>query len=223
MNLISTFCFLSTFTLLPSLGCGAKSTTSISAGHFHTCALEQRQGVDVSGALRCWGQNKFGQASPPAGIFQQVSSGLVFSCAIGLDTKIQCWGQIGGAPSHRGFKQVSAGKSHACALENNGRIHCWGRKDHGETDAPDKQYSQVSCGTSDTCAIRFDGTVDCWGKYYGPDEMSPPKEKFKEISLGSKHRACGITTKGDIKCWGSLDGSDLGEIQEGELKMYSIL
>ena len=200
---------------------GAKygSTVAISSGSYHTCALEQRQGVETNGALRCWGQNSHGQASPPPGIFKQVSSGAFLSCAISVDSKVKCWGQIVGTPAHRGFRQVSAGKSHACGLTASGRVECWGRNDHGESDAPRHQYDQVSCGNSNTCGLRLDGSVDCWGKFYGLGNAIVPKDKFKQISVGPKHKVCGITKLGDVKCWGSslvpLDET-LGGDKDGE-------
>jgi alpha-tubulin suppressor-like RCC1 family protein len=216
MKFITTFSIISVLALPLAFGRSTKSALSISSGHYHTCALEQRQGVEVSGALRCWGQDSLGQASPPPGIFKQVSSGSLLSCAIGLNSKVKCWGQIGGTPSNQGFSQISAGKSHACGLTTTGRIECWGRGDNGETNATQEQYTQVSCGSSNTCGLRLDGFVDCWGKFYGVGETVPPKNKFKQISVGSKQRACGITMHGDVECWGPSERTDLRGTREGE-------
>lgn len=200
---------------------------ALSAGYYHTCAIEYRQGVEVGGGLRCWGQNTHGQTSPPPGVFTQVSSGHLFSCAISIDSKVKCWGDIRGTPndensSNERFKSVSSGKAHACALTLSGKIRCWGRNTFGETNpssslplatAAKEQrrslhqtssssgvYIQVSCGDSLTCGLLQNGQIQCWGKRYNREEIIG--ERFSQIHTGKKYRICGITeSSGDIHCW----------------------
>lgn len=47
--------------------------TELSAGASHTCM------INTCGQVQCWGRNDFGQASPPAGSFTQVTAGQVFT------------------------------------------------------------------------------------------------------------------------------------------------
>jgi len=216
MKIVALFALLSVAVQLVNCH-DLKLALSISPGYYHTCALERRQGVEVGGALRCWGQDSQGQSSPPPGIFKQVSSGDLFSCAIGIDSKVKCWGKIRGTPDHRGFTQVSSGKAHACGLTANGKIECWGKNDHGESKAPDHLYSQVNCGHTNTCGLRLDGSVECWGKVYGK-EMSPTTSKFTQIDVGMKQRACGITVGGDVKCWESSKTNNECELKEGKYR-----
>jgi hypothetical protein len=115
----------------------------VSAGYFHTCALENRPGVEIGGGIKCWGDNRKGQTSSPPGIHKQISCGKFFSCAITADNKISCWGDMKDELPDGKFTQVSAGQSHACALEKNGRIQCWGRNDYGESDPPPHHFTQV--------------------------------------------------------------------------------
>ena len=42
--------------------------------------------------MHCWGENDFGQSSPPAGRFLQISVGHRHSCAVGNDWQPVCWG-----------------------------------------------------------------------------------------------------------------------------------
>lgn len=127
----------------------------MSTGYFHTCAIERRAGVDIGGPLRCWGQNDRGQASPPPGIFVQVSSGHLFSCAVGLDEKVQCWGENTEVPKGY-FTQVSTGQSHVCGLLKNRSLRCWGRNDYGESDpTPTGPFVQVSKRRLHICVLRF--------------------------------------------------------------------
>ena len=43
----------------------------VSAGGLHTCALR------LDGAAICWGGDSYGQSTPPAGVFTQISAGSV--------------------------------------------------------------------------------------------------------------------------------------------------
>jgi N-acetylneuraminic acid mutarotase len=52
----------------------------------HMCAIA------FDRSLACWGQNDFGQASPPAGQFIQVSEGGWHSCGVKTDHSVVCWG-----------------------------------------------------------------------------------------------------------------------------------
>ena len=61
---------------------------SVSAGYFHTCAIEARPGQDFGGTLKCWGDDAHGQASPPEGTFVQVSAGFYHTCAVGIDEQV---------------------------------------------------------------------------------------------------------------------------------------
>ena len=57
----------------------------ISAGGNHSCGLKS------DGTLACWGGDRSGQASPPAGTFSQVSAGGWHNCALKTDSTLACW------------------------------------------------------------------------------------------------------------------------------------
>jgi hypothetical protein len=44
--------------------------------------------------VACWGANETGQASPPAGKFQQVAAGELHSCGLRADATVTCWGAV---------------------------------------------------------------------------------------------------------------------------------
>ncbi|MEE2830252.1 MAG: hypothetical protein VX498_13775 [Myxococcota bacterium] len=65
--------------------------STVSAGHAHSCAVEQG-----SGAVRCWGRDSEGQVSGvPNGQFVDVAAGWNHSCGIRPSGAVVCWGCLG--------------------------------------------------------------------------------------------------------------------------------
>lgn len=182
---------------------GELDGTVVSAGFHHTCALESRPSVDFGGALRCWGFDEMGQASPPHGHFIQVSSGHLFSCAIAIDETVTCWGQ--GPPSPKGlFLQISCGEFHACGLTKESEIKCWGGHSPVALAAPPGKFVQVSAGKDFSCALGANGLVACWGEGRRGCTKPPTDVQFRQVSASmfSSH-ACGVLYEsGDVVCWG---------------------
>lgn len=79
----------------------------ISAGHFHTCAIESKPGLDFGGPIKCWGSNSRYQSSPPVGLFAQVSCGHLHTCAVAVNQSVACWGDMTNTPTKGLFTQVS--------------------------------------------------------------------------------------------------------------------
>jgi alpha-tubulin suppressor-like RCC1 family protein len=61
----------------------------VRAGGFHTC------GIRTNGNLACWGQNGFGQATPPGGAFTELSAGGRHTCGMRANGSAACWGDNG--------------------------------------------------------------------------------------------------------------------------------
>jgi hypothetical protein len=124
---------------------------AIAAGGGHTCA---RVG---DGEVTCWGSNVTGALGDdtaldsvmpvrPVGLppgIRQVRAGWAFTCAVGLDGGVRCWGQnqsgqLGdGTLLHRAApvnvtgledtaEDVAAGMTSGCAVLRDGRVACWG-------------------------------------------------------------------------------------------------
>lgn len=133
--------------------------TQVSAGGFHTC------GIGTDKFIYCWGLNESGQlgvtlasgvqsTSIPQRIgssvtFKQVSVGYRYSCGLGEDNAVYCWGnneelQLGrgafspttvnatptriaaGQAGTASFTRISAGYRSACAIASDNRTYCWG-------------------------------------------------------------------------------------------------
>ena len=126
---------------------------AISAGPNFACA------VLVSGALKCWGGNGYGQlgAGPGAPLWSPVPLNVAT-----LSAEV---------------KAVSNAWGRSCALLTGGRLKCWGYNSHGEFGNGSLQSSYtpvsvaalpsaavaVSAGGSHTCALTDTGAAFCWG------------------------------------------------------------
>lgn len=81
----------------------------------------------------CWGDNYWGESSPPSGGYLQVSA----------------------SDSNTGH--------HVCALRTDSTLVCWGRNDQGQATPPAGKFAQVHAGDTFTCAIDDSGREWCWG------------------------------------------------------------
>ena len=116
--------------------------------------------------MECWGNNQFGQSSPPAGTYTAVSAGGWHTCALTTEGTIQCWGDSTSgqsSPPAGTYTAVSAGGWHTCALTTEGTIQCWGDDTSGQSSPPAGTYTAVSAGYGHSCGLRTDGSIDCWG------------------------------------------------------------
>lgn len=183
--------------------------SSVSAGWGHTCAS------DSSGAAGCWGYDEYGQASPPAGNFTQVSAGgYQHSCAISDSGELLCWGgdSYGAlSPPAGSFTQISVGLYHGCVINGSGELLCWGWDEHGQASPTAGNAVEVSAGMAHSCAIDSAGALVCWGAGTTdsncdyPDwdcgQASPPAGNFTAVATGVLH-SCAIDSAGALQCWG---------------------
>jgi alpha-tubulin suppressor-like RCC1 family protein len=173
---------------------GSSYAVTLSEGDNHICALL------ASAAVKCWGQNDYGQL----GINGTANYGA--SAELGANwTAINLNGRTAVA--------VSAGAFHTCAILDTGAVTCWGLNDKGQLGYGDttnrtsadlgsalttvnlgtgRTATAIAAGGAFTCAILDNGTLKCWGynesaqlglgdkidRYYEPTRLSA-------ISLGT--------------------------------------
>ena len=197
------------------VGLGNGTATQVSAGSSHTCA------VTTQGAVKCWGDDDFGQIGNGATTGNQTSPVPVEGLSSGV-------------------AQVSAGNYHTCALTTLGAVKCWGYDGSGQigngatitttqtspvpVDGLSSGVAQVSAGGNHTCALTTQGAVKCWGANYdgqigdggaNVDQTSPlpvpglGNGTATQVSAGSGH-TCAVTTQGAVKCWGNDDYGQIG-------------
>jgi alpha-tubulin suppressor-like RCC1 family protein len=48
--------------------------------------------LSADGKVTCWGDNSFGQTTPPNQTFAQLSAGDLHTCALSVGGQLWCWG-----------------------------------------------------------------------------------------------------------------------------------
>ena len=164
--------------------------------------------VLTTGAVKCWGQNTYGQLGDGAVANRSVPT------------------QVAGLTS--GVIQVAVGVRHACALFTSGAVKCWGNNVAGQLGdgtttgrAAPTQVSglnagvvQITAGNSHTCAKLSTGALVCWGQNaYGqlgdgtsttrttPTAVPGLTSLVTQVSAGDYH-TCAVLDTGSATCWG---------------------
>ncbi len=208
------------------VGLPSGGVSAISAGSYHTCALED------AGAW-CWGNNSYGQLG------DGTTTGPD-ACWLGLACSTTPLA-VSGLGS--GVSAISAGGDHTCALKDGG-VWCWGANDNGALGNGSDTGPQfcwglprchatpvavpgmtsgvtaISAGTTYTCALK-DGGVWCWG---GNDsgELGDGTTTPRYLPVAVAGMASGVTAittswgstcavkNGGAWCWGSNSSGRLG-------------
>ncbi len=187
-------------------------------------------GGQVCGAgepgVACWGRNDAGQSgiepssdggwAAPAWHSlptraSAVAAGLVHTCALLSDGRIECWGanfagQLGtGGLQDRAspaavlgdsrFASLSSLGRHTCALTRDGTLYCWG----DDTDG------QLGLGRPVAACQVDESRFYCSDR---PERVAPPA-RWREVAAGGSH-SCGIEENGGLSCWGSDRYGQLG-------------
>lgn len=180
----------------------AVALKAINAGAQHACAVLE------DGALKCWGDNQYGQATPPAGAFKAVGASRAnvpqghpgHSCALRDDNTLACWGDNAkgqATPPEGTFKALAVGVQDACAIKADGALACWGQQ---AVPPPPGLFKAVSAGGYFMCGIQSNNALACWGSSrYG--QTTPPPGSFKAVSGGFRH-ACALKSDNTLACWG---------------------
>ena len=198
---------------------GEGGVTSISAGVFHSCAIQR-------GSAQCWGtgnEGRLGNNSTVAVSSAADSSAIVVAVAVA----------VYGLQS--GVTAISAGGNHSCAVVD-ATAQCWGQGRDGQLGNTTTRNSPrpvlvsglnsgvtaISAGGFHSCAIQ-DGEAKCWGnntrgqlgngssqtRSLTPVAVDTLDGGVTAISAGVWH-SCAIHY-GFIKCWGSNSRGQLGD------------
>jgi hypothetical protein len=147
---------------------------AISLGELFSCAITK------GGALKCWGQNMFGQLG--IGSYGNAQSLPV---------------DISGLSS--GVAAVSCGGGHTCVILSSGPVKCWGYNDE----------SQVGNGcVGETCFASSLGGWDALCRK-SPTDVVGLNNGVVSVAAGGWH-TCALMADGTLKCWGWNDAGQLG-------------
>ncbi|MFI5494410.1 hypothetical protein [Actinoplanes sp. NPDC051859] len=152
-----------------------KSTIQLAVSDHVACA------VDVSGSLRCWGDDSSTIVSgTPSGTFVAVAVSDSHACAVKkTDGNVTCWGKaISGnpqsVPSGLGVvASVTVGYYHSCARKFDNSVTCWGLSDLLKQPSGMGSVTEVSASAIHTCAVKANGLPTCWGLDVG--QLTIPK------------------------------------------------
>ena len=207
--------------------------TTITAGGFFTCALDQ------NGAAYCWGNNDFGQLGTST--FSGPSDRRPAAVPVTSDET---------------FQKIAAGGAHTCATHETGldeSTYCWGRNNLGQighndqaaTVEPEEQKvlrddndlplvptAALGLGNYFSCAATgFPDRLWCWGEnrhhalgdvpqpvgddgttaYTAREVAYEPNGGVDSLSAGDDF-ACVLLGTGVVVCWG---GNDFGQVGSG--------
>lgn len=184
----------------------------ISSGGMHSCA------ITTEGALKCWGNNKFGQLGNGSTI-----DSVTPVAVIGLEHDVTA---------------VATGGFHTCAAFNED-VYCWGYNGFGQvgdgsrvnrwTPVPvvgiDNPASALATGSNHSCALMAESQViKCWGQNKNGQLGNGSKIdsggaayvegvdgiRFNSLTAGDRH-TCASTLNGNVWCWGLNTNGQLGD------------
>jgi alpha-tubulin suppressor-like RCC1 family protein len=184
---------------------------AVTAGGGHTCALTS------SGAVKCWGENEYGQLGD------------------GSNTDRSVPVPVSGLTS--GVAAIAAGGQHTCVVTRRGAVRCWGRNLAGQLgdgttrtrirptalSALAHGVAEVAAGRNHTCALMRAGRVLCWGDDgYGqlgdgkradrrlPAKVTKLSRGVVAIAAGASH-TCALMRGGHVLCTGQNAHGQLGD------------
>ena len=206
------------------------SASSIAAGSGHTCATLE------GGAVRCWGNNAFGQLGNGSSSEEPTPTPTEVS---GLSEATA----------------ITAGTAHTCVRTSEGDAECWGANDKEQLGRPLPEEQQIdetpgavtgldsfvrlAADGRQTCALMsHTGSlkVHCWGSngrgqlgsggnYKGQAIPAPIADisSIADITHGGGH-GCARLDDGTLHCWGNNEHAQLGigSTSDSETKPFEV-
>jgi alpha-tubulin suppressor-like RCC1 family protein len=198
------------FHATPQLLDATRTWIALASSYATTC------GIDSTGALYCWGFNRYGQAGNGSYGNPQITDGAYSFVPI-----MYAHATPVAPPSGQTWVSVTPGNTTTCARTNTNDVYCWGRRNLGQAgvgttiagtgdlllpskvDKPDPQgFTGVWNDITHSCAL-VGNAAYCWGQGTSggignganSNRSSPTlvsgSESFSSLSLGS-NIGCGL-------------------------------
>ncbi|KAI0497388.1 hypothetical protein KFK09_020612 [Dendrobium nobile] len=169
----------------------------LSVGVNQVCALDKNRT-----RVLCWrGDGSF--PASVAGEYRSLTSGRGFSCGIGIDNRVKCWGGRGtefqNSFGNITMQSIVAGDSHVCGIGLAGFLICKGSNSSGQLNVPSGgafEFSGLALGLNHSCVIKQpNGTVLCWGADAGGVwSYSQENSMGFEFIVAGDDLTCGVIT-----------------------------
>ncbi len=181
----------------------------VAVGNAHACYIYR-------GTVRCFGNNEYGQATPPKGLrrIKQILARRVSTCALSTDGKLICWGELPEGVSSlnelepaRVFGMSSAA---ICVSKEDSEFVCRGKRLPIDLPSSIPNVKQINIGVFNVCVLQDGGKVQCWSKHHEIPGVESSKASEVPGGLGpvkslaySDMEPCVILMDGKPICWGS--------------------
>ncbi|MGD0650215.1 MAG: fibronectin type III domain-containing protein [Verrucomicrobiia bacterium] len=162
-------------------------------------------------AIVGWGDNLFGQRTPPAGMtgVVAIAANAWHSLALKSDGTVVGWGRndLGQATPPSGLDGVvaiAAGGSHSLALKSDGTVVGWGNNASGQATPPAglSGVVAIAAGGGHSLALKSDGTVVGWG-FDGYGQVPPPAGLNGVVAIaGGVAHSLALKSDGTVVAWG---------------------
>lgn len=153
-------------------------------------------GIRSDGTAHCWGEDRWGMATPPPGHYRAIAVRNYQACGALDDGTVTCWGD------NHPPTVVTTGDFVAlamnCGLLADGHVRCfdipgWFVAGFNPTDL----FSSIASFDGPTCGLRSDGVIRCWDTQ---GYLPVPSEQALALSVAETH-ACAVLNDRSIKCW----------------------
>ncbi|EEF60886.1 immunoglobulin domain-containing protein [Pedosphaera parvula] len=159
------------------------------------------------GPVAAWGDNRSGQALPPAGLSNVVAlaASSSFSLALKGDGTVVAWGSTVGTNVPAGLSNVvaiSVGSTFGLAVRSDGTVASWGSGLVTNVTSTASNVVLTSGSINHALALREEGTVSEWG--FGGSKITVPSGLTKITSVADGY-SFGVASRSDgsVVTWGS--------------------
>jgi alpha-tubulin suppressor-like RCC1 family protein len=182
-----------------STGGSAPSNVAVAATPVPSCPM----------SVAAWGDNSYGQVTPPRNLtgVVAVGAGYLQSLALMQDGTVVGWGYSYYATPPAGLTGIvgiAAGLYHSLAVKSDGTVAGWGGDSDGQATPPPglSNVVAISGGYFHSLALKSDGTVVGWGNdSYGQSSSSIGFSNVIAIAGGYYH-SLALMSDGTVVGWG---------------------